>query len=194
MMSAAWIILGLVTLAGAVGAMSLRNLVHGLLCLMLSLLGLAGLYLALSATFVALTQVLVYLGAVSILIVFAILLTRGGATLPSSLTGTTSWTAGIGTAMLVLGGLAGVVIWGPVNPAEAASEATVRAIGERLMTAYVLPLEAMALLLTGALIGAVILAMPERTSVVAHPGSEEGSAIVQIHPAGKGTDERGGDA
>ena len=193
-MNLAWIILGLLTLGGAVGAMSLRNLVHCLLSLMVSFLGLAGLYLALSATFVALTQVLVYLGAVSILVVFAILLTRGGATLESGLTGTASWTAGIGTALLVLGGLAGVVIWGPIAPADTASDPTVRAIGERLMTVYVLPLEAMALLLTGALIGAVILAMPERAQDSTRPGGgERRNAAAEPAPL-EGTGERGGEA
>jgi NADH-quinone oxidoreductase subunit J len=193
-MSAAWVILGLLTLAGAVCAMSLRNLVHCLLCLMASFLGLAGLYLALSATFVALTQVLVYLGAVSILIVFAILLTRGGATLGSGLTGAGSWTGGIGTALLVLGGLAGVVIWGPIAPTDAASDPTVRAIGERLMTAYVLPLEAMALLLTGALIGAVILAMPDREAAATRPEVREPPMVDAGQPSVPGKDERGGEA
>jgi NADH-quinone oxidoreductase subunit J len=168
-MSAAWIILGLVTLAGAVGAMSLRNLVHCLLCLVVTFLGLAGIYLLLSATFVALAQVLVYLGAVAILMVFAILLTRGGATLESALAGRMTWTAGAGTAALVFGGLAGAVMWGTMALGDKASDPTVKAIGERLMTVYVLPLEAMALLLTGALIGAVILAMPEPGG--ARPGS-----------------------
>ena len=193
-MSAAWVILGLLTLVGAVCAMSLRNLVHCLLCLMVSFLGLAGLYLALSATFVALTQVLVYLGAVSILIVFAILLTRGGATLGSGLTGTGSWTGGIGTALLVLGGLAGVVIWGPITPTDAASDPTVRAIGEQLMTAYVLPLEAMALLLTGALIGAVILAMPDREAAATRPELSEVPMANPGQSSVPGKDERGGEA
>jgi hypothetical protein len=66
----------------------------------------------------------------------------------------------------------------------------VRAIGERLMTAYVLPLEAMALLLTGALIGAVILAMPERSAAAPHPGA--GVAVAQ-EPRGA-ADGAGGEA
>src|SRR5437763_3188322 len=71
------IILGLLTLAGAIAAMSLRNLVHCALALTVAFAGLAALYLQLNAQFVGFAQILVYVGAVAILIVFAILLTRG---------------------------------------------------------------------------------------------------------------------
>src|SRR5262245_51355938 len=70
-------ILALVTLAGAIAAMSLRNLVHCALSLVVTFAGLAALFLQLNAEFVGLVQILVYIGAVAILIVFAILLTRG---------------------------------------------------------------------------------------------------------------------
>src|SRR5207302_11163720 len=76
-MTFTFVILGVVTLAGAMAAMSLRNLVHCALCLVAAFGGLAGLFLQLGAQFVGLAQVLVYIGAVAILIVFAILLTRG---------------------------------------------------------------------------------------------------------------------
>src|SRR5437763_10684888 len=70
------IILGLLTLAGAIAAMSLRNLVHCALALTVAFAGLAALYLQLGAQFVGFAQILIYVGAVAILIVFAILLTR----------------------------------------------------------------------------------------------------------------------
>src|SRR5262245_63798248 len=69
-------LLALITLAGAVAAMSLRNLVHCALSLVVTLAGLAALFLQLNAEFVGWAQILVYVGAVAILIVFAILLTR----------------------------------------------------------------------------------------------------------------------
>ena len=72
-----FIILGLLTLAGAIAAMSLRNLVHCALALTVAFAGLAALYLQLDAQFVGFAQILVYVGAVAILIVFAVLLTRG---------------------------------------------------------------------------------------------------------------------
>jgi len=77
-MDAVFAILAILTVAGAVAAMSLRNLVHCALALAVTFAGLAALYLRLNAQFVGLVQVLVYIGAVAILIVFAILLTRGG--------------------------------------------------------------------------------------------------------------------
>ena len=70
-------ILGALTIAGAAAALTLRNLVHCVLALTLAFVGLAGLYLQLGAQFVGFAQILVYVGAVAILIVFAILLTRG---------------------------------------------------------------------------------------------------------------------
>src|ERR1051325_2376008 len=75
-MPASFYILALFTVVSAFCAMSLRNLVHCALCLALSFLGVAGLFLHLNAGFIAFAQILVYVGAVAILIVFAILLTR----------------------------------------------------------------------------------------------------------------------
>lgn len=172
-MNEAVIILGLLTVGGAIAAMSLRNVVHCLLWLVVTFVGLAGLYLTLSATFVGLAQVLVYLGAVAILIVFAILLTRGGVVLKSSLAGKGSWVVGVGLATLVFGGLAGAV--GTVSgsgPAEIA-EPAVRQIGELLLTVYVVPLQVVAVLLTGALIGAVVLAMSESPAAHEAPGERQ---------------------
>jgi hypothetical protein len=121
-MSAAWIILGLVTLAGR-WAHDPAQPGPWVVVPDGEFLGLAGLYLALSATFVALTQVLVYLGAVSILIVFAILLTRGGATLESSLTGTGVVDGGDRDGDAGPGRVGGCGDLGPRQaPAEAASE------------------------------------------------------------------------
>jgi NADH-quinone oxidoreductase subunit J len=165
-MTAVFTILALVTLAGAVFAMSLRNLVHCALCLMLAFGGLAALFLQLDAQFVGLAQILVYIGAVAILIVFAILLTRGSepAQQPSV---TPSWVMGAGVAALTFGSLGAAVLASSVtsaaaNPKTDAAAVAVKRIGEKLMTDYVLPLEVVALLLTSALIGAVIIAMHEK--------------------------------
>ena len=79
-MSLPFIIIAVVTLFAAAAAMSLRNLVHCALSLVVALAGLAALYLALDAQFVGFAQILVYVGAVAILIVFAVLLTRSDAT------------------------------------------------------------------------------------------------------------------
>jgi len=157
-------LIAFVTLAGAVFAMSLRNLVHCALCLMLAFGGLAVLFLQLGAQFVGLAQILVYIGAVAILIVFAILLTRGSEP-PQQPAVTPSWVMGAGVAVLTFGSLAAAVLAGQgalANPkTDVAADVAVKRIGEKLMTDYVLPLEVVALLLTAALIGAVSIAMRE---------------------------------
>jgi NADH-quinone oxidoreductase subunit J len=159
-------ILGLVTVAGAIAAMTLRNLVHCALALAVTFAGLAGLYLRLDAQFVGFAQILVYVGAVAILIVFAILLTRGGGP-PQESVLSPGWLAGLGIAVVVFAILTGVVVSSKTLTGRGAAAAnpppaTVRQIGDQLMTRYVLPLEIIGLLLTAALIGAVIIAMREK--------------------------------
>lgn len=161
-MSAAFAILAFLTLASAAAAMSLRNLVHCALCLVLAFAGLAGLFLQLGAQFVGLAQVLVYIGAVAILIVFAILLT-GGAEPTSQRLVAGGWGWGLGVAVVAFGSLAVCIARSSLAGREAPAEPslTVSRIGEHLMTTYVLPLEVLALLLTVALIGAVVIALRE---------------------------------
>src|SRR5213595_3359414 len=76
MSAAAFIIITIFTLTGALAAACLRKLIHAALCLVLAFLGLAAFYFFLGAEFVGLVQVFVYVGAVAVLIVFTILLTR----------------------------------------------------------------------------------------------------------------------
>lgn len=157
-------ILALLTVASAVAAMNLRNLVHCALALALTFVGLAMLYLQLDAQFVGWVQILVYVGAVAILIVFAILLTRGGDTRERTIRGT-GWLTGAGIAAFVFSAMAMAVMTSATPPPTPTVDPglTVQAIGNDLMQRYVLPLEVIALLLTAALIGAVLMALTERT-------------------------------
>jgi NADH-quinone oxidoreductase subunit J len=152
----------ILTVAGALAAALLRNLVHCALSLTVTFAGLALLYLQLDAQFAGFVQILVYIGAVAILVVFAILLTRG-AGVPEYRSYSTNWFAGLAIAAAVFALLAWAVITS--LPASAATtsvpSATVQSIGTALMSSYALPLEIVAVLLTVALIGAVIVAMPE---------------------------------
>lgn len=158
-----FLIIGVVTLTGAVAAMSLRNLVHCTLSLVATFAGLAALYLQLGAQFVGFAQILIYIGAVAILIVFAILLTRGGESACEPVF-SRDWVAGVGVAVAVFALLSGIILSSRavVRELQPPPEATVRAIGEQLMTRYVLALEVIGLLLTAALIGAVIIALQEK--------------------------------
>jgi NADH-quinone oxidoreductase subunit J len=162
-MSAPFLIIALLTLAGAVAAVSLRNLVHCALMLMVAFAGLAAFYLALGAQFVGFAQILIYLGAVAILIVFAILLTRGSEPPQQSIFSST-WAVGVGVAVIVFGLLSTMILSSAALTREVrpVPRLVVREIGDQLMTRYVMPLEVTGLLLTAALIGAVIIAMQEK--------------------------------
>lgn len=156
-------LLAVITLAGAVAAALLRNLVHCALSLTVTFAGLALFYLSLGAQFVALTQVLVYIGAVAILVVFAILLTRGGGALPGRMIAASGWRLGWLVSVAVGAVLIAALLRSPLSvAAHPAPTVSVLAIGQALMGQYVLPLEIVAILLTVALIGAVIVAMPEK--------------------------------
>jgi NADH-quinone oxidoreductase subunit J len=163
-MSLPFIIIAVVTLFAAAAAMSLRNLVHCALSLVVALAGLAAFYLQLDAQFVGFAQILVYVGAVAILIVFAVLLTRSDAT-PNQAILAPGWIVGIAVSAVVFATLGWAALNSPGLPREMppAPGATVKNIGDLLMTRYVLPLEVIGLLLTAALIGAVIIAMKEES-------------------------------
>ena len=162
-MTVPFAIIAVLTLASAVAAMSLRNLVHCVLMLMVTFAGLAAFYLQLNAQFVGFAQILIYIGAVAILIVFAILLTRGSEPPRQSIFSAT-WVVGVGIAVTVFGLLSAVILSSRVLTREIRPppDLTVHQIGDQLMNRFVLPLEVIGLLLTAALIGAVIIAMHER--------------------------------
>ena len=164
-MTPAFLILAALTLAGAGAAMVLRNVMHCVLALALGAVGLAMLYLQLSAQFVGFTQVLVYVGAVAILAVFAIMLTRS--TGPHAQQAfSTHAAAGVAVAAAVFATLAWAIIrtktfaTAATTPDPAVATPTVPQIGDALMHRFVVPLEIMGALLTVALIGAVLLALP----------------------------------
>src|SRR6266516_283767 len=108
-MSVPFAIIAVVTLASAIAAMSLRNLVHCALSLVITFAGLAVFYLQLGAQFVGLAQILVYVGAVAILIVFAILLTRGSEP-PQQPVVAGQWFMGLVVGVLVFAVLAGTIL------------------------------------------------------------------------------------
>ena len=148
---------------GALAAVLLKNLVHAALALTVAFLGLALLFLRLDAQFAGFAQILVYVGAVAILVVFAILLTKGSE-VPKDGVFSKSWLAGLAIAAGVFAVLGwAVLLAAPALPNQAAVPAvTVNDIGNALMSRYVLPLEIIAVLLTAALLGAVIVAMHEK--------------------------------
>jgi NADH-quinone oxidoreductase subunit J len=125
----------------------------------LAFAGLAAIFLQLNAEFVGFAQILVYVGAVAILIVFTILLTKNADVHLSR--GSRGWFWGLAIAIAVGATIAVPILKSPSlnRTATAVPEHNVQKIGEQLMTTYVLPLEAIALLLTAALLGGVVIAM-----------------------------------
>ena len=151
------------TIAGALAAVLLKNTVHCALALTIAFAGLAIQFLQLDAQFAGFAQILVYIGAVAILVVFAILLTRGSET-PRDGVFSKNPLAGL----VIAAGVFAVLGWAVLNSTSALPHetaiptVTVLDIGNALMGRYVLPLEIVAVLLTSALIGAVIVAMHEK--------------------------------
>ena len=164
MNAAFWIISG-ITVLGAVLAVTLRNLVHCVLALVLFFLGIAAHYFLLHADFLGAVQILIYVGAVAVLILFAIMLTRNvtGTEGPREVLGIKWWTgAAIATLLAVLMSYAiRDDNLSAALPAGDKAQSSVAAIGKALVENWVVPLEAVAVLLTAALIGAVVIALED---------------------------------
>ena len=159
MNSVAFLIIAIITLSGAFAAATLRKLIHAALCLVIAFVGVAAYFFLLGAEFVGLVQVFVYVGAVAVLIVFTILLTR------REVNGTRgiNWSGAI-VALAVFGGLLWTILETKslAIPAPQIEALTVKRIGEVLMTDFVWPLQCVGLVLTAALIGALVLVMEEK--------------------------------
>ena len=159
MNSVAFLVIAIITLSGALAAATLRKLIHAALCLVIAFVGLAAYFFLLGAEFVGLVQVFVYVGAVAVLIVFTILLTR------REVNGTRgiNWGGAI-VALAVFGGLLWTILKTKslAIPAPQIEPLTVKRIGEVLMTDFVWPLQCVGLVLTAALIGALVLVMEEK--------------------------------
>ncbi len=137
-----------------------RNLFHSSLSLVATLFGVAAIYVMLEAEFLAVSQVLIYVGAISTLITFAIMLTRGmmfGGTSPVNRQNL----AAILIASLLFCVLAGVLTqmpWTLGNEIVPADASLIAIMGASFVTTYLIPFELMALLLLVALAGAILLA------------------------------------
>jgi NADH-quinone oxidoreductase subunit J len=148
-------------IVSALAVVTMRNIFHCALFLILCLFSVAGIFVLLHAEFLAAVQVLIYVGAVSILIIFAIMLTSrlAGRDVPMT------------NEQVFLGGFLSLVLLFSlvyalketifrISPEAPAPQSTLR-IGQLLMTDYVLPFELVSALLLAALIGAIIIARRE---------------------------------
>ena len=159
-MTAALVLIAVFTLATAALALALRNLIHSALLLIASWFGIAAFYLWAGAEFVAFAQVLVYVGAVSMVGLFAVLLTRRSrADTVVSADSLSRAVSAVITGVAVFGVLAATIFGTRLTPSTAAAPtATVRDIGTQLMGTHAAALLIIGILLTVALLGAVVLA------------------------------------
>jgi NADH-quinone oxidoreductase subunit J len=153
--------LATLAVAGAAAVALARNILHSALGLLLALLGAGGLYVYLSADFVAVAQLLIYIGGVLILVLFAIMLTSRITEVTIS---NTSFGLAGGVALFiavapVLLAIALVTPWNARVPGELVPSTA--AIGNGLLTRWLLPFEIASLVLLATLIGAVVMARKE---------------------------------
>ncbi len=165
-------IVAIFTLGGAVGVVATRNVVHAALFLLLSLLGAAGAYLLLFAEFLALVQVLIYGGAVTIVVLFAVMLTRSSEY--PRITDNKQWPLGLITAT-VLAVVLGAAFWLAPDVAAEPTPPDFTELGAALFTKWALPFEIASLVLLVALIGAIIIARTQTvTAQTDTPAEGEG--------------------
>jgi NADH-quinone oxidoreductase subunit J len=155
---------------GALRVVTTRNVVHAALWLVLVLAGAAAQYLLLAAEFVALTQVLVYIGAIVVLFLFGIMLTKAPIGGDADLT-RKDWFGGALVGVLLLGLLTFTLLdtFGEdrlpedrrVSTEAHASEQNTAIVSDSIFSGYLIPFEAVSVLLTAALIGAIVIARKE---------------------------------
>lgn len=153
-----FLIMTILAIGGAIGMVTSRRLFHSALYLILSLFGVAGYYVLLSAGFLAVVQLMVYIGAVAILILFAIMFSRQGMSTGQTQRNHQWWVSLIIAAVLlaVLMVTVNSVEW-PVSDVQPPDN-TVEQLGLAFLGSYLIPFLVVGILLSVALIGAVILA------------------------------------
>ncbi len=187
-----FVLVGLVTAGAAFATVTSKNLVHAALFLAVSLAGIAGVFLTMAADFLALVQLVVYVGAVAVLFLFGLMLTRapiGREALDNQNRGLAIGVAGglfVVLASLVIGAVTtGAFGEGPFE----IGRPSIEVIGMAIFSHWVLPFELLSMLLLAALIGAIVLARREdgdsgeeaivtRIEIGDEPSTERGAAEI----------------
>ncbi len=158
----AFYIIAVLTVASAIVVVSARNIIYSAFALLFTFFGVAGLYVLLNADFIAVTQVLIYVGGILVLIIFGIMLTTKFFDVPVR-----NEALHVGPAIVVTGAIMGTLVgvilktkW--FNFMNVQWENTTKKIGEKLMTDFLLPFEVASVVLLVALLGAVIIARREK--------------------------------
>ena len=156
----AFYVLSGLTILSALSVFLMRNMVHSLVFLVSVFLGMAGLFVTLSADFIAVAQILIYAGAISVLLVFAVMLTP----LASRDNANSLY---VGPGVILGGAIAAIVVFTAIDVEwnqltgvaleERGFVSTIEMIGEQLLGRYVLAFEVASVLLLFALLGAIVL-------------------------------------
>ncbi|GAA1606795.1 NADH-quinone oxidoreductase subunit J [Kribbella sancticallisti] len=157
MTTALFSIAGAVALLAGLMVVTSRRIVHAALWLVVALGAVAGCFGALHAEFVALVQILVYVGAIVVLVLFALMLTKAPTNpLPALTTGRSPFAAAVALVLALLLGTGVVFAFGNerIEPVPAGSA---EAVGTAVFRTWVLPFEVLSVLLLAALIGAIVL-------------------------------------
>jgi NADH-quinone oxidoreductase subunit J len=154
----AFLVLALIAIAGGVLMINLSQVVHMVIALVFSFISIAGIYVLLSAEFVAAVQILIYSGAITIIMLFGIMLTRHNDTSEPKIS--------VARKIMVLGGITvfAVTVYMGIYDLNLGDQATdlhvenTKQIGIALYSKFVIPFELMSVVLLVSLVGAIILA------------------------------------
>ncbi|TYP75678.1 NADH-quinone oxidoreductase subunit J [Paenibacillus methanolicus] len=159
----AFFVFAVMIISGSVFMISLTKVVHMVLSLLAAFIGVAGLFILLEAEFLAFVQVLIYAGAVAILMIFGIMMTKHQE--EEKATTKRAWQEGLAAvgALALFGLLFFAIRSSELAPAQSfeAGEDNALEIGKLLFTNYVIPFELVSVLLTVAFIGSIVLAKKE---------------------------------
>jgi NADH-quinone oxidoreductase subunit J len=167
----AFYVIAAAIIVGGIRVVTARNVVHAALWLVVVLAGVAGQFVLLAAEFIAATQVLVYLGAIVVLFLFGIMLTRARIGEEQDLTHA-SWYAGAITALILFSVMSYALLdeWGwsrTALPADTRIEfvdgSNTATVGDSIFAVYMVPFQAVGVLLLAALLGAIVLARKDRS-------------------------------
>ena len=161
-------VIAAVMVAAAVVVVTNRNVVRSALALIVVFAGVAAQFILLAAEFVAITQVLVYIGAITVLMLFGIMLTRSRIGRDNDMTND-HWWVGVLTAVLLVGimGYALIDYFGddalPVDRRVATVDGSnTSTVGDAIFSQYLIPFEVISVLLLAALVGAIVIARKDR--------------------------------
>jgi NADH-quinone oxidoreductase subunit J len=152
-----------ITIVSAFVVVFSKNMIYSAFSLLFTFFGVAGLYVLLHADFLAVTQVLIYVGGILILLLFGLMLTNKVVNVEIK-TGTLQTIPALIVVVIVAGGLAGIfyTTWKGAGTPQAEGASTTKTLGEMLMTSYMLPFEIASVILLVALIGAAMTARRNR--------------------------------